>query len=149
MAKRNRMTNTPCHERMKDFRQCTNQIEVIQHRVVDMSGLDFWLHAANIQGLKWRGTQNLNGHLWTVLFSVYFVHLTKAYFGNLWKLTIPIGSFSFGKSFLDRLWSSGSSFWPQIQSSLVRFLALPDFLRSRGSGTGSTQPREDNWGATW
>jgi hypothetical protein len=23
------------------------------------------------------------------------------------------------------------------------------FLRSRGSGTGSTQPREDNWGATW
>jgi hypothetical protein len=24
-----------------------------------------------------------------------------------------------------------------------------DFLRSSGSGTGSTQPREDNWGATW
>jgi hypothetical protein len=24
----------------------------------------------------------------------------------------------------------------------VRFPALPDFLRSRGSGTGSTQPRE-------
>jgi hypothetical protein len=23
------------------------------------------------------------------------------------------------------------------------------FLRSSGSGTGSTQPREDNWGATW
>jgi hypothetical protein len=23
------------------------------------------------------------------------------------------------------------------------------FLSSRGSGTGSTQPREDNWGATW
>jgi hypothetical protein len=31
----------------------------------------------------------------------------------------------------------------------VRFPALPDFLRSRGSGTGSTQPREYNWGATW
>jgi hypothetical protein len=30
----------------------------------------------------------------------------------------------------------------------VRFPALPDFLRSKGSGTGSTQPREDNWGAT-
>jgi hypothetical protein len=31
----------------------------------------------------------------------------------------------------------------------VRFPALPDFLRSSGSGTGSTQPREYNWGATW
>jgi hypothetical protein len=26
----------------------------------------------------------------------------------------------------------------------VRFPALPDFLRSSGSGTGSTQPREYN-----
>jgi hypothetical protein len=26
----------------------------------------------------------------------------------------------------------------------VRFLTLPDFLRSSGSGTGSTQPREYN-----
>jgi hypothetical protein len=34
------------------------------------------------------------------------------------------------------LWSSG-------QRSRIRFLALPDFLRSSGSGTGSTQPRED------
>jgi hypothetical protein len=31
----------------------------------------------------------------------------------------------------------------------VRFPTLPDFLRSSGSGTGSTQPREYNWGATW
>jgi hypothetical protein len=31
----------------------------------------------------------------------------------------------------------------------VRFPALPDFLRSSGSGTGFTQPREYNWGATW
>jgi hypothetical protein len=31
----------------------------------------------------------------------------------------------------------------------VRFPALPDFLRSSGSGTGSTQPREYNWWATW
>jgi hypothetical protein len=47
------------------------------------------------------------------------------------------------------LWTSGQSFWLQIQRFRVRFSALPDFLRSRGSGTGSTQPREDNWGATW
>jgi len=26
---------------------------------------------------------------------------------------------------------------------------LPDFLSSSGSGKGSTQPREVNWGATW
>jgi hypothetical protein len=42
------------------------------------------------------------------------------------------------------LWSSGQSFWQQIQRSRVRFPALPDFLTSRGSGTGSTQPRDHN-----
>jgi hypothetical protein len=47
------------------------------------------------------------------------------------------------------LWSSGQSFWLQIQRSRIRFPALPDFLRSEGSGTGSTQPPEDNWGSTW
>jgi hypothetical protein len=31
----------------------------------------------------------------------------------------------------------------------VRFPALPVCLRSTGSGTVSTQPREYNWGATW
>ena len=36
------------------------------------------------------------------------------------------------------LWSSGQSFWLQIQRSRVRFPALPDFLSSSGSGTGST-----------
>jgi len=47
------------------------------------------------------------------------------------------------------LWSSGQNFWLQIQRSRVRSPALPDFLSSSGSGTGSTQPREVNWGATW
>ena len=42
------------------------------------------------------------------------------------------------------LWSSGQSFWLQIQRSRVRFPALPNFLGSSGSGTGSTQPREVN-----
>ena len=40
------------------------------------------------------------------------------------------------------LWSSGQSFWLQIQRSWVRSPALPDFLSSSGSGTGSTQPCE-------
>jgi hypothetical protein len=31
----------------------------------------------------------------------------------------------------------------------VLFSALSDFLRSSGSGTGSTQPREYNRGTTW
>ena len=47
------------------------------------------------------------------------------------------------------LWSIGQSFWLQIQRSRVRFPSLPDFLSSSGSGTGSTQPREVHWGATW
>jgi hypothetical protein len=42
------------------------------------------------------------------------------------------------------LWSSGQNSWLQIQRSRVRFLALPDFLRSSGSGTESTQPHEGN-----
>jgi hypothetical protein len=41
------------------------------------------------------------------------------------------------------LWSSGQSSWLEIERSRVRFPTLPDFLYS-GSGTGSTQPREDN-----
>jgi hypothetical protein len=36
------------------------------------------------------------------------------------------------------LWSSDQSSWLQIQRSWVRFPALPDFLRSSGSGTGFT-----------
>jgi len=40
------------------------------------------------------------------------------------------------------LWSSGQSFWLQIRRSRVRSPAIPDFLSSSGSGTGSTQPRE-------
>jgi hypothetical protein len=37
-------------------------------------------------------------------------------------------------------WSSGQSSWLLTQRSRVRFPALPDFLSSIGSGTGSTQP---------
>jgi hypothetical protein len=47
------------------------------------------------------------------------------------------------------LWSSDQSSWLQIQRSRVRFPALLCFLRNNGPGTWSTQPREDNWGATW
>jgi hypothetical protein len=38
-------------------------------------------------------------------------------------------------------WSEFLATDPEIR---VRFLALPDFLRSNGSGTGFTQPRKYN-----
>jgi hypothetical protein len=41
---------------------------------------------------------------------------------------------------LPPLLSSGQNFWLLTQRSRVRFSALPDFLSSSGSGTGSTQP---------
>jgi hypothetical protein len=44
----------------------------------------------------------------------------------------------------DRLCGLVVSSWLQIQRSWVQFPALPDFLRSSGSETGSTQPREYN-----
>jgi hypothetical protein len=42
------------------------------------------------------------------------------------------------------LWSSGQSSWLQIQRSRFDSPALPDLLRSSGSGTGSIQPHEYN-----
>jgi hypothetical protein len=56
-----------------------------------------------------------------------------------------------------RFWTLKCFTWPSLRSEFlatdpevrVRFPALPDFLRSSGSGTGSTQPREYNWGAVW
>jgi hypothetical protein len=47
------------------------------------------------------------------------------------------------------LCSSGQSSWLLNQRSRVRFPGLPDFLSTSGSVTGSSQPREDIWGATW
>jgi hypothetical protein len=46
------------------------------------------------------------------------------------------------------LWSSSQSSWLHIEKSRVRFPALPHFIKSSGSGTGSTQPPEDNWAGT-
>jgi hypothetical protein len=49
---------------------------------------------------------------------------------------------------LVRILTASVIYWSEFLAtdlrSLVRFLALLDFLRSSGSGTGSTQPREVN-----
>jgi hypothetical protein len=42
-----------------------------------------------------------------------------------------------------------SEFLATDPEARVRFPALPHFLRSSGSGTGSTQPREYNWRDIW
>ena len=55
-----------------------------------------------------------------------------------------LGQCSENLRFCMPLWSSGQSFWLQIQRSRVRSPALPDFLSSNGSGTGSTQPHDVN-----
>ena len=59
-------------------------------------------------------------------------------------LKLNFNFYSKGSYVRPPLWSSGQSFWLQIQRSRVRFPALPDFLSSSGSGTGSTQPRDVN-----
>jgi hypothetical protein len=43
-------------------------------------------------------------------------------------------------------WSEFLATDPEVR---VRFSALPDFLRSSGSGTWSIQPCDYNWGAAW
>ena len=80
----------------------------------------------------------------------------QLYFHTLWELVTCLqewrGFANVVMNLRPSLWSNGQSFWLQIQRSWVRSPALPDFLSSSGSGTGSTQPREPrdfNWGATW
>jgi hypothetical protein len=46
------------------------------------------------------------------------------------------------------LWSSGQSSWLQIRRPVFHSRHSQK-KKSSGSGTGSTQPREYNWGATW
>jgi hypothetical protein len=60
---------------------------------------------------------------------------------ELWKMncTNPM-------ALLFEEWSEFLATEPELR---VRFPALPEFLRHIGSGTGSTQPLEYKWGATW
>jgi hypothetical protein len=64
-------------------------------------------------------------------------------------LGLLVKSFSITKHKLqtkgsEKYMDSARDKWYSGQRSRVRFPALPDFLRSGGSGTGSTQPPEDS-----
>jgi hypothetical protein len=58
--------------------------------------------------------------------------------------SVPANTIPLSPPWLPPMWPSGQSFWLQILRSRVPFPSLPHFLISKGSGTGSTQPREDN-----
>jgi hypothetical protein len=64
---------------------------------------------------------------------------TSTYLFNL----LSNNSFGMGQNIIFATNSTYGSvvYWSESQ---VRFPALPDFLRSSASGTGSTQPREYN-----
>jgi hypothetical protein len=67
---------------------------------------------------------------------------------GLWVFTIPDSHFrSVFWTQGPPLWSSGQSSWLQNRRYRVRFPGTTK--KSSGSGTGSSQPRDYNWGATW
>jgi hypothetical protein len=65
-------------------------------------------------------------------------HLCSQRRENLRSNNIIAGSWALGCIYGPPLWSGGQSSWLQIQKSGFEFPALPDFLRSSGSGTVST-----------
>ena len=95
-----------------------------------------WESYHSVAGSQWGREDNNIVHVDRYVVSISFCN--TSHFRKLLQLSLGLP-----------LWSSGQSFWLQIQRFRVRFPALPDFLSSSGSGTGSTQPREVNWGATW
>jgi hypothetical protein len=97
-------------------------------------------HWARLWSAEWKATrshrqsQSLHIHLAVCVSSHIYIHVPDIIF--ILFICVP-------------LWSSGHSSWLLAQRYRVRFPALPDFLSSSGSGKGSTQHREDKWGATW
>jgi hypothetical protein len=98
------------------------------------SSLTFWSAQLSVQGVDWYGTSN---YVQTVLSEIF----EKKYIFSDFKLFYSMMNHG------PPLWSSGQSSWLQMQGSLVRFPGTTK--KSSWSGTGSTQPPEYNWGATW
>jgi hypothetical protein len=88
-----------------------------------MNSLQQWEEISGNNGLPRRKTA-----LTAILHQVKKLQNTIN-FCNLWSIVYVV---------------NGQSSWQQIQRFRVRFPALPDFLRSSGSGMGSIQHREYN-----
>jgi hypothetical protein len=67
----------------------------------------------------------------------------RRHFDHFVRCVVSICSYSLWPP----LWSNGQSSWLQIQRP--GFDSRHYQKKISGSGTGSTQPREYNWGATW
>jgi hypothetical protein len=72
---------------------------------------------------------------------VFTIHISTVLASHVWNKYLYLSNRS-----LCVYWSEFLATDPEVW---VRFPAPPDFLRSSGSGMGSTQPHEYNWGATW
>jgi hypothetical protein len=83
------------------------------------------------------GAVNQGTFIWSFRFYFRVQAARKNYFS----------SFSFNFSLIKKMWSSGQSSWLQIRRPGFDYRHYKK--KMSGSGTGSTQPREYNWGATW
>ena len=83
--------------------------------------------------------ENTHVHVHVIYFSInLFTSCGNSHINNNTRSTTNIELYIYIR-LRPPLWSSGQSFWLQIQRSRVRSPALLDFLSSSGSGTGSTQ----------
>jgi hypothetical protein len=88
----------------------------------------------------------VNFWMWLLLHTLQFYHTLFVMTRQELKL---LGSVYFMQLCIRVRLVQVDHLWLQIKKSLVRFPALPDFLRSSESGMGFIQPREYNWRATW
>jgi hypothetical protein len=89
----------------------------------------------------YKGFYSCTAFKWLTLYKPELPFRVWDHFNTAYCSPFCCGLTLWGLNIFSALWSSGQSFWLQIQRSRVRFPALPDFLRSSGSGTGSSLVR--------